>query len=218
MVGERASIINRQQFYELTGTGPNFSIDNSYVNPNLSLELKINVVANRTRSADALAYAPFVIANTIPSTLIVRPINASFDSIPCQDLKVDVDVGTSLQLTPVGSTDCTYQLEDVRAPNKLFPPYFDNADINVRVEQEIEVTSGSDDAKIIRTATSFAHIIPIVDNGSSLTAWARLACPTVLFPGARFGCQLRLADTTGSPPSDADLTLNLASLLSSWRL
>jgi hypothetical protein len=94
----------------------------------------------------------------------------------------------------------------------LFPPYFSSADINIRVSQEIQATSGSDNVKIVRTAASFAHIIPIVDSGTSLTAWARMACPTVLFPGARFGCQLRLADTTGSSPSDADLTLNLASL------
>lgn len=212
LVGERASIINRQQFYELTGTGGNVSIDNSYVNPNLSLEITINVVAGRARSKDALAYAPFVIGNSIPRTLIVRPINASFDSIPCRDLRVFVDVGTSLQLTPTVSSDCIYQLRDIRAPSMQFPPYFDNADINVRVEQEIEVTSGSDSAKVIRTAASFAHVIPSVDIGSRATAWARMACPTVLFPGARFGCKLRLADTTGSPPSDADFTLNLASL------
>ncbi|MCG7623207.1 hypothetical protein [Epibacterium sp. Ofav1-8] len=208
IVGERLSTINRQQYYKLASTGPNHSTGNSYVNPNLSLQIDIRVVAEAASNPKELAYAAMEIAGHF----IVRPINASFEILPCKGLSVDVIAGTSLSLKPIASMDCFFDYDELKAPNKDFPPYFDDAAINVLVKQERNVSSGGQSAKIIKSASAFTHIIPRVNSGTNLTAWAKLSCPTVLYPGVRFGCRMKLADSLGNNPLDYDSRIEAASL------
>lgn len=209
IVGERASTINRQEYYGLTSTGPNVSIDSSYVNPNLSLEISIRVVTEATSDPALLAHAAMEFGF---GRFFVRPINSSFELLPCKDLRVFVEEGTSLSLEPFGTEKCIFTYSQLRAPDSQFPPFFDNANINVLVEQDNAVTSGGARTKITRTATAYAHVVPIVDTGSNLTAWAMLSCPTVVHRGARFGCEMRLADTTGSNASDYNSEIDAATL------